>query len=221
MHRRDQLQEEHVRLTASLSLLILTAILLAWPAHAGRGALREPTRVLDTLRADYLEDEQTGRRIGDLRMRLVTTDDAAFLQLHIAASGERVDPVPGYRGVHGANHITARDLTQLTETDRLKMLAMPRGGSGKRFGTVMAGAHGRIPERRLLPDGTLQLDATSAETYRLGIDCTSPPLAAGEHEVYIEVKGLPRLRIDVRVGAFDGRILDVTCLGGHDVRLDR
>lgn len=219
-----------MRLTPALTILAVTAITLAWPAFAGHAEPRTTPRVLDTLRADYLEDEQTGRRLAELRVRLVTTGDVAVLHVHIAATGDRIDPVPSFRGVHGANHVTARDLSELTRTDRLKILAMPRRGTGhragKRFGTVVPDEPGRIPERRLLPDGTVRLDVLSVESYRLGVACTSPPLAEGEHEVYVEAKGIPRLRIDVRVGpprdgSFEGAILDLTCLGGHNVRLSR
>jgi hypothetical protein len=200
--------------------MALIMVALAWPASA-LPSRDDPSRLLDSMRADYLEDELTGRRIADFRMQLVTTGDDTVLRLHIAATGRAVDPVPSFRGVHGANHITAQDLTELVDLDRLKIVVMPRHGAGKRFGTVRAGATGRIPERRLLPGGDIDLEARSAERYVLGIDCESPALGPGEHEIYVEVKGIPRLRVDVRIHGQEGEILGIECLGGHDVRVHR
>lgn len=208
-----------MRLTASLAALILITTLLAWPVLAVP-APKAP-QVLDVMRADYLEDEQTGRRLADLSVRLVEIDGEKTLRLRVAAQGASVDPVPSFRGVHGANHITARDLSEYTGHAQLKLVVMPRHGKGRRYGTVVRGATGHIPERRLLPGGRLDLAAQSAERYVLAIDCTTPSLGDGEHEVYLEVKGVPRLRVDIRVAGVVGRIVGIECLGGHNVRVRR
>src|SRR5690606_31697569 len=123
-----------------------------------------------------------------------------------------------YRGVHGGNHVTARELSALVGSDQLKLVAISgQPGGGKRYGEVLAGTTGRIAERRLLADGRLDLQARSAETYVLDALCTSPPLDVGEHEIYLEVRGLPRLRIDVRVDAATGQITAVECLEGEEL----
>lgn len=84
-----------MRLTLSLAAMALIMVALAWPASA-LPSRADPSRLLDSMRADYLEDELTGRRIADFRMRLVTTGDDTGLRLHIAATGRAVDPVPRF-----------------------------------------------------------------------------------------------------------------------------
>lgn len=194
-----------------LAAIAVVALILARTAQH-----REDVRILDRKNADYLEDEQTGRQLADLGLRLVARRGEVRLELQIAAQGPTVQPVPGFRGVHGANHITARELTEMLDRGQLKVVVLPRDGKGKRFGTVTALRRGRVPERRLDGD-QLVVDAESLEEYVLAIHAESPVLAKGEHEVYVEAKGVPRLRVDVRVGATSGRILAVTSLGGHNI----
>ena len=108
-----------MRLTVSLPPLLAGVSLLGSaplpkprpPVDASVGA--EATRVLDTRRADYLEDGGTHRHLANLELRLLTTDEAAVLHLQVSAVGPTVEPGLGFRGVHGANHITARELDTL------------------------------------------------------------------------------------------------------------
>ena len=109
---------------------------------------------------------------------------------------------------------------------RLWRSGLPRHGDRKRFGTVTTRTRGRIPERRQRADGTVDLDAQSANEYVLGIEAQSPLLTAGEHELYLEVKRIPRLRVDVLVvptadGALSGTITAIESLGDHTVEVAR
>ncbi|MCB9872389.1 MAG: hypothetical protein H6837_21220 [Planctomycetes bacterium] len=194
------------------------AALLALTLPLWRGAREVELATRDT---SYLEDEGTGRRLAALHLQLTAERaDTARLAITVSALGPEVDPIPSFEGIHGANHITARELTELLAQQRLRVVTLPAGGSTKRFGTITHGPRGHVPARRLRRDGSLDFAAASFEDYILSAVASSPALGPGDHEVYLEAHGVPRLRVDVHIGAGSppsGVIRAVHSLSGHAV----
>ena len=180
--------------------------------------------LLDEVSADYLEDELTNRVLGAIHVQLrrEAGPEAGEVRVHVTAraDGPNVDPIPGYRGVRGGNHITARELEKLLETGRLKIVTQTAHDNTKHFGTCTPGRRGRIPERRVDENGTLLLNTLSERDYLLEVRARSIPLPAGEHATYLEVNGVPRLCVHTVLGDGNnsGRIVSVESLGGHDLK---
>jgi len=194
-----------------LSLLLAVGALLCLP--------RPPAaELLDERFADYLEDEQTNRVLAGIHVRLRRTGSKTRVWVTASAESPNVDPVPGYRGLRGANHITSRELEKTLAAGQLKILTRCSGSNTKHFGTCFPGRWGRIPERHVDPNGRLLLHAWSEREHLLEVHGRGVPLSDGEHETFLEVKGVPRLRIRTRLLGRTGRIVSVDSLGGHDLR---
>ncbi len=174
--------------------------------------------VLDETYADYLEDEQTNRILAGIQVQLRRTGDETRVHLTASAEAPNVDQVPGYRGLRGANHITARELERTLTSGQLRIVTQLADSRTKHLGTCRPGRRGHIPERRVDEDGKLLLHALSKRDYLLEVHCRSVPLPDGEHDTYVEVKGVPRLRVQTVVREGTGRIVSVESLGGHNLR---
>ncbi len=197
-------------LLAILALTVGATVYLLLPPH-------EP-QVLDRRHADYVEDEGGGRVLAGLDLQLLRHADGTRLRITTSAAAPEVDPVPGFRGVSGANHITARELETTLQSGQLKMVTQIAGQTGKHLGRCWPGRRGHIRERRVDGDGKLLLDVKSQQTYLLEVHSESILLGDGEHDNYLEVKGVPRLRVRTVVDGATGRIVEVESLGGHDIR---
>src|SRR5437660_12210855 len=55
-------------------------------------------------------DDHDGRRVADVRVKLVERDGLRSLELVVSAVGPGVDPIPGFAGVRGANRHTAEQI---------------------------------------------------------------------------------------------------------------
>lgn len=173
--------------------------------------------VLDEVTADYVEDGHTNRVLAGIRVQLRRIGSEARLRVTASAESPNVDPVPGYRGLRGANHTTAQELETTLVSGELKILTRHQGRSAKRFGTCSPGRWGPIPERRVDENGKLALHVPSRRDYLLEVHGLSVALPDGEHDTYLEVKGVPRLRVRARLENGRGKILSVESLGGHDI----
>ena len=67
-------------------------------------------------------------------------------------------------------------------------------------------------------NGKLLLRVLSKCKYLLEVHCRSVPLPDGEHDTYVEVNSVPRLRVQTLVREGTGRIVSVESLGGHNLR---
>ncbi len=174
--------------------------------------------ILDETYADYLEDEQTNRILAGIQVQLRRAGDETRVHLTASAQAANVDQVPGYRGLRGANHITARELEKTLTSGQLRIVTQHAESSTKHFGTCWPGRRGRIPERRVDENGKLLLRALSKREYLLEVHGRSVALPDGEHDTYVEVKGVPRLRVRTVVREGMGQIVSVQSLGGHNLR---
>src|SRR5437870_2456658 len=92
---------------ACLTGLILGELLSA-PAQQRVGVVKGFT----DQRFDY-RDSHDGRRLADIRVEIVPSEGAQSLRLVVSAVGPRVDSIPGFPGIHGANRYTAEQIESI------------------------------------------------------------------------------------------------------------
>ena len=101
-------------------------------------------------RRDYLDDDDQ-RRLADLQFAVDVTGRHGLV-MTISAIGPAVEPISGFRGIAGANRYTAEELGLILSA-RHDVEVVTYSASGNSVsGQIVAGAFGRLPERRLLPD---------------------------------------------------------------------
>lgn len=176
----------------------------------------DPPRVLDQRNGDYQEDEAGGRHLASIDSSLLRDAAGTRLTLRISALGPGVDPALGSHGLPGANHVTARELEDLHGEDALWLVL--KGRQPGRW-AMRPGRRGTIPELRLDPGGQLQLGVPSRSEFLLEMHGESGPLPDGRHDLYLEARGLPRLRIEVMVGPTGASILGMASLGQHHLEV--
>ncbi|KAF0245373.1 MAG: hypothetical protein FD180_1688 [Planctomycetota bacterium] len=186
------------------------------PADPAEASPRCAPVVLDERRLDFTEDEGSGRVVADVRAFLLLEDGRVRLRISASAVGPRVDPVPGFQGIRGANRIAAEELQSILRKER-GMLATRRG-TGVETERGREARRGRIPERRLNPDGTLDLDAESREEFPLEAVFETAPPGDGVYTTELVVDGRPRLRVVYRVKDNSGRISALEAVDGHGNR---
>jgi hypothetical protein len=179
-----------------------------------RGAA--PAVLLDSRHVDYLEDEGTGRRLAELRLDLACKAGAVSLRIVATAVGPRVDPVPGWQGVAGANRITAEELGSILRRGRLSVEVDGVAPGEPGLGTVHGGRRGHIPERRRRADGEIDFSALTAEEYPLELVAITPPLGSGARRTRLLLDGKSRLEVTTFTGRDRGRIREVRMLSEHD-----
>ena len=163
-----------------------------------------PRAELDRRSERYIEDEPGGRGLAGVELVLERVESGAQLALRLAADGPRVDAIHGIEGRRGVNRITARELTRLEQERGIEIRTTRRDASevGAHVGAVSIVRAGRLPERRVAPDGSIDLEAASHETFALELALSAAPVGAGEWRTELWVGGRPRLRVDYQ---FDGR----------------
>jgi hypothetical protein len=209
------------------ALLVAALIPFAWTASFIASPRREctgptapeaavPVVRLDSRRVDYLEDEGTGRRLAELRLELAREAGAVSLRIVATAVGPRVDPIPGWQGVAGANRITAEEFASILRRGRLSVEVDGVAPDEPRFGTVRGGRQGHIPERRRRPDGAIDFDALTGDEYPLELVAITPPLGTGARRTRLLLDGKPRLEVTTFTSLDHGRIREVRMLSEHD-----
>src|SRR5262249_44117254 len=149
--------------------------------------------VLDACSYDYPEDEGTGRILAVITTVLERNDAGITLRVAASAIGPRLDPVPGWQGVRGGNRITAEEIESSVSKPRIRVETDAGGHGTPVLGSVRAGRRGRIAERRRLPDGSIDVTATTAAEYPIELVAETPPLADGRQHTRLVVDGKPRL----------------------------
>jgi hypothetical protein len=195
---------------------LLVAMLLA--VGIGCWSMPRSDAVLCTRSADYIEDgfpQQDGhhRVLAEVQATIRSRGTGQALSLQLSAIGPRVEPILGYRGIHGANYITAREFRAIHQERRIAVVTSTRGDNRRRRGAVRPGRIGHVAERRFAADRGVVLDARSAEAYPLELWIDSGQLPAGSHQTEVMVDGSSRLRVSFYTGAAP-RITAIECLGG-------
>jgi hypothetical protein len=171
-------------------------------------------RELDRRVTSYVEDEPGARALAEIDARLSVERGAARLEVVLDAVGPEVEPVPGFAGVRGSNRITARELTRLVREQRvaLRTFEVERGDAFD--GDVRVARVGPVPERRVGPDGTLELGALTREEFVTALETRSGPLAPGRYRAEVLVGDVPRLAVAFW---FDGRAGGIERIDSHPV----
>jgi hypothetical protein len=199
---------------ACVGTLVLATI--AWrfvpaePRPAPPPRLLAPALVVDEKRCDYLEDEGTGRCLADIRASLVRRGGALQLRIVAAATGPRVDPVPGWRGVQGANRITAEEIRSIVEQGRMRVVT--EGGADPAGASIEIGMRGRIPERRRAADGGIDVAGMTDVESPLELVATTPALGEGVRRTRLIVDEQPRLEIVTTIANGRARIREIRSL---------
>ncbi len=163
-------------------------------------------------RFDFLDDRDQ-RRLAEIRVALVEKEGKPALQVVISAVGPRVDPIPGFRGIRGANRFTAEQLDFiLSGKFPIAVRTQSSGGTGTWSGEIRAGKRGRLPERRLLADGRIDYLGVTAREYPLEIIVTTAVNGSAEHTTEILHNQAPRLRLKFRVEGGELTILQLESL---------
>lgn len=191
-------------MNSCIALLLALIVLGCNPAA-------EPV-VLDWRSLPYIEDEPEGRRLAGLEARLERAGERAGLTLTVAADGREVDPISGFQGARGSNRITARELGRIAREQRLEVRTSARGDSGDPVaGHYRVTRTGRLPERRLRPDGVIELEAESAEEFALQLTVEAGLIGSGEWITELVLAGRPRLRVRYTFDGVEGRIEEIEC----------
>lgn len=216
---------------ALASLLVVGVALAAVAASlpgAGDGAAPAPPQppagqplpgeavVLDARTFPYLEDEhgppgRPRRALAGIDVRLETAGDGERIVIVARATGDEVQPPPGFEHVAGTNLITARELARILDgRDTLEVATV--GEEGARAGTYRAGRVGRMRTRQVLPEGRF---AFRAETEELPLELVldSGALPAGRNRTEIRLNGDLRLWVAALVEDGSSRILDAGVFG--------
>ncbi|MEC7582778.1 MAG: hypothetical protein VYE77_00540 [Planctomycetota bacterium] len=196
-------------------------LLMVSAAAAGIALLAEPRAPkglgpLDQRIAPYLEDlqgdpEAVPRAVAEVEAVLFGNDEQAWLQLNVSAKGPVVEPIPGLTGVPGVNLRTAEELHQLLGEEQLRLVT--REPDSARIGTLVAVTRQRLPVRRMLPDGNLDLSAVAPTSLPAKVTFASQPLPRGRSHTYLVARDMPRLLVEVERDARGGRIVAIESLG--------
>lgn len=182
---------------------------------AAAGCAREaPTVVLAHLATAYVEDEPEGRELAELELTLERTAEAAELRIVLGAQGPHVAPIAGLAGARGTNRITARELGRLSLDEGFEIRSVASDGRVGPPGALRTLRRGHLPETRVQPDGSVELDAPSHEEFTLALEVRSGALGPGAWTTELWVAGRPRLRIRHRFDGASGSIDEIDCRPG-------
>ena len=158
-------------------------------------------------RFDY-HDDRDGRNLADVRLTVKNQSELPTLEILISAVGPNVDPIPGYRGVKGANRYTAEELALMLSGQHDVLVTTSRSAlSGLTRGGIQEGRRGRIPQRRLLSSGRIDFAAQTPIEYPLEVKLNTGPISKGTQQTEVLIDGIPRMRISFHFG---GRRAQIT-----------
>ncbi len=152
-------------------------------------------------------DHDDGRRDADLGVTLRSAAGEHVLEIAVSAIGPLVEPPRGYQWPRGSNVITAEELDTLVSGRRTiegESLAVADGV--RRPGALRVLRRGALPRRRLLDDGTLELQSETRRRFPIEVVLETPLRGDGRHHVTWRVDGEPRLRVTVSIDGDIGSI---------------
>lgn len=183
---------------------------------------RRPEAVLDRARLDYPEDPHpdapadpgrserqltTGRLVAVVDAELLEREGEAVVRFTLSALGPAVEAPEGYRGVGGANRITARELELLVDRRELTLRVASEGGCCRSVPlgwSDVDATWGVLPERSVpMPHRRGEVPQArgegGAEPPHLvtALALETPPLLPGRSRIDLLVRGVPRLRAAV------------------------
>lgn len=194
---------KHVLMPAfvpAVALAALVSFTLAEPAEKSLTTEAEP-------RFDY-HDDRDSRNLAEVTLTVRNQSELPTLEILISAVGPNVDPIPGYRGVHGANRYTAEEIELiLSGGHNVSVETSHPGVPIANAGSVRGGRRQRIPQRRLLPNGRIDFLATTRRVYPVEVALNTGPIQRGTNQTEVVIDGIPRMRITFE---FDGQHARIT-----------
>lgn len=210
------------RIRCACAALLMAALAPGGTPAASTAHLGPPP--LAERRLDFREDTGSDRVIAEVQARLLERDGGVVLEVTASAVGPQVEPPAGFAGRQGGNRITAQEIRGILARRTLRVLTWQDGAPAPWPGAYREGRRGRLPERRILADDRLALEAETESVVALELVAESGPLRAGTYRTEFVVNGVPRLRVEFRVGrrrGWTGEILGLEGLAaGIDVRRD-
>lgn len=191
-------------LLSILSVLIL--ITICQPA-VGQAPVVGP----NTERHVYIDDDDQ-RSLADLRFD-IDEQNAQNLRITISALGPQVEPIAGFRGISGGNRYTAEELGLILDGNHAAKVVTKFEDGKTAVGRLLQGAVGRLPERRLLPNGHIDFLGQTALHYPLEMIVDPKTNSSGRRTTMVVIGGQARLR--VRYVIVNGKVedLEVQSLG--------
>ncbi len=188
--------------------LVFTSTLYGPPAFSQTSENSEPLK-----QHAYIDDDDQ-RPLADLRFD-VEPKQQQNLKITVSAIGPNVEPIAGFRGVHGANRYTAEELELILAGHHIVEVVTEFDDGQSVAGRILSGRYGTIPERRMLPDGRLDFLAHTIREYPLELVVDPQTQSSGRRRTVVIVNGRPRLRCvyNITNGRVEG--LEVQSLGGH------
>lgn len=194
-------------LLAAVFPLVVLSALFAADKNEPSADRNESQKRKPTPRFDY-HDDRDGRNLADVRLTVKHQSELPTLEILISAVGPNVDPIPGFRGVKGANRYTAEELALMLSGQHDVLVATSRSAlSGLTRGAIQGGRRGRIPQRRLLDTGRIDFLSETVVVYPLEVKLNTGPISRGSQETEVLIDGIPRMRISFH---FDGRRAQIT-----------
>jgi hypothetical protein len=194
-------------LVAAVVPLVVLSALFAADKNEASADRNEPPKRKAATRFDY-HDDRDGRNLADVRLTVNHQSELPTLEILISAVGLNVDPIPGYRGVKGANRYTAEELALMLSGQHDVLVATSRSAlTGLTRGAIHGGRRGRIPQRRLLSNGRIDFLGETTDEYPLEVKLNTGPISRGSQETEVLIDGIPRMRISFH---FDGRRAQIT-----------
>ena len=162
---------------------------------------------------DY-HDDHDGRNLADVRLSFVRQGQQRALLINISAVGPFVDPIPGFRGVRGANRYTAEELDLILSGQQAISVHTTHLESASHWtGSYESGERGHLPERRLKPNGRIDFQAVTELDYPLHLTIDTGEIRQGTQQTEVIVDGVPRLRVTFEVDGNDAHIVGFESLG--------
>ncbi|HEU4419401.1 MAG TPA: hypothetical protein VFT55_10710 [Planctomycetota bacterium] len=188
-----------------LTLLVTGSLLTLHLMSAGAA-----WHCLDERTALYLEDAAIPRPVASVDTKVVASGADIHLVVSVSAIGACIDPLPGLDGVSGANLRTAEELDRLLREQGLQLVTRIDGRSEP--GTLLSVQHGRLPARRVRPDGRLDLRTETEAVWPTCATFASSNLPDGESWCYLEADGVPRLAVLVARSGATAKVLAIDSL---------
>ena len=160
----------------------------------------------------HFKDDHDGRRLADIRLRLIERDGKRSLEMTIAAVGPSVEPIPGWTGVYGANRHTAEQLEYIVSGRVLFVVKTQSDAASPWQGSWREGRRGAIPERRLGADGRIDFFAVTPREYPLELIADTDGVHEGRQMTELWFNGAPRLRVSYVVAGDAVRIVNFESL---------
>jgi hypothetical protein len=197
------------KIAMAVSMFAVLVVALAFRSSAGDPPVAVQLPNTSDPRFDY-HDDRDGRNLAEVDLKLAdqTGDADPSLNIRISAVGPDVDPIPGYRGVKGANRYTAEELDlMLSGKHTVEIQTWQPGALTPIDGSIHAGRRGHIPQRRVMSNGRIDVLAMTRSKYALDLTINTGALKRGAHHTEVVIDDIPRMRVSFD---FDGRQAYIT-----------